>query len=203
MSGPPPQRHDPTTTIESDDDDDDSSKAVAAPKRPTLVTTTSSNNSERKDANDISSAPSSTAPSSDPSADDLLDKVGTGADSLSIQSSAFDALERDFKEVLSTLVGDKSLERFRMEYERLHSTLKKSHDNEKRLINKCRELNKVAESHHSPLSVLTMNGAMMMMMAMMMTITITGNSSECSQDSNSASIIITGSTKYIDVKSSD
>ena len=98
---------------------------------------------------------------------------------LSIQSTAFDALERDFKEVMSplpytviirrtlramraccappslrrawrvcgravrlvkvlnTLVGDKSLERFRTEYERLHTTLKKSHDNEKRLINKC------------------------------------------------------------------
>lgn len=60
---------------------------------------------------------------------------------LNLQSSAFDALERDFREVLNELVGDKSLERFRLEYEKLHHTLKKSHENEKRLIKKCRELN--------------------------------------------------------------
>jgi chromosome segregation ATPase len=62
-------------------------------------------------------------------------------DQLSMQSSAFDALERDFREVLNELVGDKSLDRFRLEYEKLHHTLKKSHENEKRLIKKCRELN--------------------------------------------------------------
>ncbi|CAM9179748.1 unnamed protein product, partial [Phaeothamnion confervicola] len=56
-------------------------------------------------------------------------------------SSAFEALERDFQDVLSELVGDKSLERFRLEYEKLHRALKKSHEQEKRLIKKCRELN--------------------------------------------------------------
>jgi len=43
--------------------------------------------------------------------------------------------------VLTELVGDKSLERFRQEYEKLHRALKKSHESEKRLIKKCRELN--------------------------------------------------------------
>ena len=38
-------------------------------------------------------------------------------------------------------MGDKSLERFRQEYEKLHRALKKSHESEKRLIKKCRELN--------------------------------------------------------------
>lgn len=39
---------------------------------------------------------------------------GTGADmEIEFSSSAFEALERDFQEVLSELVGDKSLERFR------------------------------------------------------------------------------------------
>jgi len=38
-------------------------------------------------------------------------------------------------------VGDKSLEHFRQEYEKLHRALKGSHENEKRLIKKCRELN--------------------------------------------------------------
>ena len=39
--------------------------------------------------------------------------------------------------MLTELVGDKSLERFRQEYEKLHRALKKSHESEKRLIKKC------------------------------------------------------------------
>ena len=35
------------------------------------------------------------------------------------------------------------MERFRSEYEKLHLALKKSHESEKRLIKKCRELNQV------------------------------------------------------------
>merc|ERR1719460_2418775 len=56
-------------------------------------------------------------------------------------TDTFEALEKDFQEVLTELVGDKSLERFRIEYEKLHRALKKSHESEKRLIKKCRELN--------------------------------------------------------------
>lgn len=43
--------------------------------------------------------------------------------------------------MLTELVGDKSLEKFRVEYEKLHRALKKSHESEKRLIKRCRELN--------------------------------------------------------------
>ena len=43
--------------------------------------------------------------------------------------------------MLQELVGDQSLERFRTEYDKLHAALKKSHESEKRLIKKCRELN--------------------------------------------------------------
>lgn len=57
------------------------------------------------------------------------------------QASAFEALENDFQEVLKELIGDKSLEHFRLEYEKLHRALKKSHESEKRLIKKCKELN--------------------------------------------------------------
>jgi len=64
-----------------------------------------------------------------------------GVGELGFESSAFETLEHDFQEVLTELVGDKSLERFRQEYEKLHRALKKSHDSEKRLIKKCRELN--------------------------------------------------------------
>ena len=49
------------------------------------------------------------------------------------ESGAFESLEGDFQEVLQELVGDKSLERFRVEYEKLHRALKKSHESEKRL----------------------------------------------------------------------
>ena len=41
-----------------------------------------------------------------------------------------------YSQVLSELVGDKSLDRFRQEYEKLHRALKKSHENEKKLIKK-------------------------------------------------------------------
>ncbi|XP_057307305.1 cilia- and flagella-associated protein 58-like [Hydractinia symbiolongicarpus] len=58
-----------------------------------------------------------------------------------IEENAFEALERDFQEVLNELTGDKSLEKFRVEYEKLHRALKKSHESEKRLMGKCRELN--------------------------------------------------------------
>merc|ERR1719326_58580 len=70
--------------------------------------------------------------------DDKAEKPDGDAD---FEASAFEALERDFQEILQELVGDKSLEHFRVEYEKLHRALKKSHDSEKRLIKKCRELN--------------------------------------------------------------
>ncbi|KAF4682655.1 hypothetical protein FOZ62_016403, partial [Perkinsus olseni] len=66
-------------------------------------------------------------------------------------------LEKDFQEVLAELMDDESLKEFRKQpvvdgssrfskassfitYERLHDTLKQSHDSEKMLITKCREL---------------------------------------------------------------
>lgn len=64
-----------------------------------------------------------------------------GKDDGEFEASAFEALERDFQEILQELVGDKSLEHFRHEYEKLHRALKKSHDSEKHLIKKCRDLN--------------------------------------------------------------
>ncbi|CAE7236113.1 Cfap58 [Symbiodinium natans] len=67
--------------------------------------------------------------------------VGKDAAEGEFEASAFEALERDFQEILQELVGDKSLEHFRNEYEKLHRALKKSHDSEKHLIKKCRELN--------------------------------------------------------------
>ena len=47
-------------------------------------------------------------------------------------------------QVLQELMGDESdesLKKFKTEYEKLHNALKKSHESEKRLIQKCKELN--------------------------------------------------------------
>ncbi len=52
-------------------------------------------------------------------------------------------------QVLQELMGDRSLEKFRVEYEKLHRALKKSHDSEKRLMQKCRELNADIVAHSS------------------------------------------------------
>ena len=43
--------------------------------------------------------------------------------------------------MLQELAGDESLERFRLEYDKLHRALKTSHVSEKRLIKRCRDLN--------------------------------------------------------------
>ena len=55
--------------------------------------------------------------------------------------STFQQLEQEFQDVLQELLGDKSLEKFKIEYEKLHKALVKSHESEKRLMQKCRELN--------------------------------------------------------------
>jgi DNA repair exonuclease SbcCD ATPase subunit len=54
---------------------------------------------------------------------------------------SFSQLEQEFQEVLHELKGDKSLEKFKIEYEKLYKALIKSHESEKRLMHKCRELN--------------------------------------------------------------
>ncbi|XP_063434533.1 cilia- and flagella-associated protein 58-like isoform X1 [Mytilus trossulus] len=62
-------------------------------------------------------------------------------DKSAIDDAAFEDMEEDFLEVLAQLAGDRSLEKFRTEYEKLYKALKKSHEGEKRLMGKCRELN--------------------------------------------------------------
>eukprot|EP00002_Diphylleia_rotans_P000333 TRINITY_DN10172_c0_g3_i1.p1 TRINITY_DN10172_c0_g3~~TRINITY_DN10172_c0_g3_i1.p1 ORF type:complete len:860 (+),score=260.50 TRINITY_DN10172_c0_g3_i1:63-2642(+) len=62
-------------------------------------------------------------------------------DEIGLNATAFDALERDFQEVFTELMSAKHLEKFRLEYEKLHRALKKAHESERRLIKKCRELN--------------------------------------------------------------
>ncbi|CAN0182247.1 unnamed protein product [Bubo scandiacus] len=72
-----------------------------------------------------------------------------------LEESAFDALEKDFQEVINLLKGDKTLEKFRIEYEKLHAVMKKSRENENRLMEKCRELNAELVVNSSKIATLT------------------------------------------------
>ncbi|KFQ72730.1 Coiled-coil domain-containing protein 147, partial [Phaethon lepturus] len=72
-----------------------------------------------------------------------------------VEESAFEALEKDFQDVINLLKGDKTLEKFRIEYEKLHAVMKKSHENEKRLMEKCRELNAELVVNSSKVAALT------------------------------------------------
>ena len=60
---------------------------------------------------------------------------------LGLTQSDFDKVDQDLQYVLQEIAGDKTLERFRLEYQKLHKTLKTSHDTEKKLIKRCKELN--------------------------------------------------------------
>ena len=53
----------------------------------------------------------------------------------------FAEMERNFEQVVSELVNDRSLDRFREEYEKLHDALTQSHEHNRVLLEKCRHLN--------------------------------------------------------------
>ena len=59
---------------------------------------------------------------------------------MGLNPAYYEALEKDFHQVLQDMLGDKSLEKFRHQYEKLHRALKTSYESEKRLVKKCREL---------------------------------------------------------------
>lgn len=75
-------------------------------------------------------------------ADEGLDKV---LQDLDLAPTEYEALERDFQIMLQEMQGDQTLEKFRQDYEKLHRTLKRSHEIEKRLIKKCKELNQMIQ----------------------------------------------------------
>jgi len=60
---------------------------------------------------------------------------------VSLDEDTFQSLENDFQEIIKELMNDNTLEKFRVEYEKLHKALKTSHESEKRLMSKCRDLN--------------------------------------------------------------
>ena len=69
------------------------------------------------------------------------EEQGGGLDGLSVSMAALGTIESDFHNAMVNLSAEDNLERFRLEYEKLHRALKKSHESEKRLIKKCTDLN--------------------------------------------------------------
>ncbi|NWV05628.1 CFA58 protein, partial [Ptilonorhynchus violaceus] len=72
-----------------------------------------------------------------------------------LEESAFEALEKDSQEFISLLKRDEALEKFRIEYEKLLAVMKKSRENEKRLMEKCRKLSAELVEKSSKVAVLT------------------------------------------------
>lgn len=67
--------------------------------------------------------------------------------SLGVDPAQYEALERDFREVLKDMVGSESMQKFRTEYEKLHRALRTSYENEKRLVKRCKELSDTITSN--------------------------------------------------------
>ena len=61
--------------------------------------------------------------------------------SMGLDQQQYEKLEQDFKAVLESMVGEKSMQRFQSEYEKLYRALKTSYESEKRLVKRCKELN--------------------------------------------------------------
>ena len=61
--------------------------------------------------------------------------------SMGLDQQQYEKLEQDFKAVLESMVGEKSMLRFQNEYEKLYRALKTSYESEKRLVKRCKELN--------------------------------------------------------------
>ncbi|NWY44667.1 CFA58 protein, partial [Sylvia atricapilla] len=72
-----------------------------------------------------------------------------------LEESAFEALEKDSQEFISILSRDEALEKFRVEYEKLLAIMKKSRENEKHLLGKCRKLSAELAEKSSKVAVLT------------------------------------------------
>ena len=53
---------------------------------------------------------------------------------MGVDPAQYEALEKDFQEVLQELVNDSAMEKFRKEYEKIHRALKTSYQSEKRLV---------------------------------------------------------------------
>lgn len=69
------------------------------------------------------------------------EQFGSNDEKLKLQEESFDLLEQEFAKTMAELGNDVELKKFKMEYEKLHKTILKSRENERRLFSKCQELN--------------------------------------------------------------
>lgn len=51
-----------------------------------------------------------------------------------------EAMEREFQHVIAEMSGDQSIERFRKQFQSLYDSLRQSHDNERTILQKCKDL---------------------------------------------------------------
>ena len=70
-----------------------------------------------------------------------MESKGFSQQSIEEEEKLFDSLERTFQNVISELINDNTLDNFRIEYEKLYSHLKESHEANKLLIQKVTDLN--------------------------------------------------------------
>lgn len=66
---------------------------------------------------------------------------------LSLDETSFERTDNEIQQVIQELKGDNTLERFTAAYEKLHKSFKKSHENERQLMQKCLELNTDIVTH--------------------------------------------------------
>lgn len=59
---------------------------------------------------------------------------------LTVPDGLLDNIERDFNEAMEALDAEESMRHYRLEYERMYRSLKRSHESEKRLVDACQEL---------------------------------------------------------------
>ena len=80
-------------------------------------------------------------------ADKKMREAEKEIEDLGLTVAEFQAIQNDFQTILKEIAGDKSLERFKHEYEKLHKTLITSHETETKLMKRCKELNSEITSH--------------------------------------------------------
>ena len=67
--------------------------------------------------------------------------INTEVEQMGVDPAEYEALEKDFQEMLGELAGDESNEKYRKAYEKLHGAFKTVYESEKRLVKRCKELN--------------------------------------------------------------
>jgi len=60
---------------------------------------------------------------------------------IAARNSEFEALDKEFQELLKNIDADESLEKYKHEYVKIYKTFRASFENEKRLVKQCRDLN--------------------------------------------------------------